>query len=547
MLGYADVAPYYPYEMPREMAAAGYAAASIGKNHYYNQAWMPNATTPPPTHGWPQQWLYDGLGDGETSQEVDTYDRWFAAVSGGQDPLATGKPDMDWNSWRGAPYVYEEDWHPTAWVGSTARTWLANYSASGSEKPFFLKVSFHRPHSPYDPPARLLNATLPRDLPPVRAGGNWDADLAGPSQWCGPSDPDAWCGAMPDPHFTVARRAYRANIKFVDEQIGALLSDLDSHGLANNTWVLFVSDHGDGQGDHHLWRKSFPYEVSTHVPGILAWPRGTPAAIPAGASIPLLGELRDIFPTVLDLAGVPLPPGRVLNGSSWGCLALVDPSGAKCGPGGGPWRTTLDLEHSLIFNETNHWNSIVTQSGLKYIFRAFFPDEQLFNLTADPYELENVAGDAAYASSLASLRAILVEQFEVEGRGDAWVKNGVLQQRTAGQVYSPNFPADPPPQPLQPIIPGPPCTTWFNTSGAGGYYRNADGANGQIGPFSGLRLEEALKWCCASLQCAGFDWDFDATSGLGSGYYKQNALGGWTDSTVYVGYYKPGQVPGENL
>jgi hypothetical protein len=102
---------------------------------------MPNATTPPPTHGWPQQWLYDGLGDGETSQEVDTYDRWFAAVSGGQDPLATGKPDMDWNSWRGAPYVYEEDWHPTAWVGSTARTWLANYSASGSEKPFFLKVS----------------------------------------------------------------------------------------------------------------------------------------------------------------------------------------------------------------------------------------------------------------------------------------------------------------------------------------------------------------------------------------------------------------------
>lgn len=74
-------------------------------------------------------------------------------------------------------------------------------------------------------------------------------------------------------------------------------------------------------------------------------------AVPGGFVSPLLGELRDIFPTVLDLADVPLPPGRVLNGSSWVCIVLSDPSGQKCGPGGSPWRSTLDLEHTLLFNE----------------------------------------------------------------------------------------------------------------------------------------------------------------------------------------------------
>jgi hypothetical protein len=73
---------------------------------------------------------------------------------------------------------------------------------------------------------------------------------------------------------------------------------------------------------------------------------------------------------------------------------------------------------------------------------------------------------------------------------------------------------------------------------------NAYGAEGQLGSFSALKLEDALAWCCSSLACAGLDWDFDAASGTGSGYYKRNALGGWTDSGQYIGFYKPGQVPG---
>ena len=157
--------------------------------------------------------------------------------------------------------------------------------------------------------------------------------------------------------------------------------------------------------------------------------------------------------------------------------------------------------------------------------------------------MKNVVNDPQYADVLVALRSQLVDQFVAEGRGTDWVKDGVLQQRVAGQVYSPNFPPSGPPPGVQALIPGPPCT-WFNTSGAGGYYRNAFGPQGMLGPFKNEKLDAALSWCCASLSCAGFDWDFDPTSGLGSGFYKQNALGGWTDSSVYVGFYKEGQVPG---
>jgi hypothetical protein len=64
---------------------------------------MPNASSPPPSHGWSEQHLYDGLGDGmdpgkADGGEFDDYDEYFANATGGKDPLATGKPHMDWNS-----------------------------------------------------------------------------------------------------------------------------------------------------------------------------------------------------------------------------------------------------------------------------------------------------------------------------------------------------------------------------------------------------------------------------------------------------------------
>jgi len=110
----------------------------------------------------------------------------------------------------------------------------------------------------------------------------------------------------------IARRAYLANVKFVDEAVGTVMAQLEASGLSENTWVLFVSDHGDGQGEHHLWRKTFPYELSAHVPGIIAWPVGASVRASVGSVTPLLAELRDIFPVRARVCVPPPPPPLLL-------------------------------------------------------------------------------------------------------------------------------------------------------------------------------------------------------------------------------------------
>ena len=107
------------------------------------------------------------------------------------------------NSCQKAPYVFAEYLHPTAWVGQQAVDWISNASKT---VPWFLKISFHRPHSPYDPPVRVLNATKASDLPTVQlAVDGWDNVFRG-----GADDPPG-CGPVGAPrgplhagHSTVA-------------------------------------------------------------------------------------------------------------------------------------------------------------------------------------------------------------------------------------------------------------------------------------------------------------------------------------------------------
>mmetsp|Transcript_9473 Transcript_9473/g.26458 ORF Transcript_9473/g.26458 Transcript_9473/m.26458 type:complete len:530 (-) Transcript_9473:73-1662(-) len=87
----------------------------------------------------------------------------------------------------------------------------------------------------------------------------------------------------------------------------------------------------------------------------------------------------------------------------------------------------------------------------------------------------------------------------------------------------------------QPDITGPPCTSWHETSG--GYLEACGGAAGNVGTFFGLTVDEAKEACCNNLECAGFDFS------NGSGYYKGNAMCGFTTNAAYAGYTKPAQVP----
>eukprot|EP01049_Picozoa_sp_SAG25_P006198 SAG25_NODE_455_length_7865_cov_2.578032_5_plen_146_part_00 len=140
--------------------------------------------------------------------------------------------------------------------------------------------------------------------------------------------------------------------------------DVFSHGVI----ILWAADHGDGQSDHFHWRKGFPYEFASHVPWMLRWPKNDPraAAWERGRTITDVVELRDVFPTMLDAAGVlrgpksVVPPGYKMDGDSLLCLLGAPKSSGEEGEKGataaakystcrgGAWRPHLDLEHFRV-------------------------------------------------------------------------------------------------------------------------------------------------------------------------------------------------------
>eukprot|EP00041_Stephanoeca_diplocostata_P024170 m.605606 g.605606 ORF g.605606 m.605606 type:complete len:717 (+) comp22466_c0_seq1:74-2224(+) len=546
MLGYGTVAPRYAVEMPRILADAGYTTASFGKDHF---GW--NATSNKGiAHGYENTMLYDGLGSWKEkavhhwSGEYDEYNQWFATQMPDKDPEATldeqgaarGGANDGWNGWHGAAYIYDEFYHPTAWVGRLAVNFIKDY-LSNHTNPFFLKVSFHRPHSPYDPPKRVLDKFDAATLPPIVTGDTWDLRFRGSKgdpPGCGPS-PDAWCGLMPVNESDVSRCAYYASVSFVDEQIVQIYNALNTTGLLDNTYIIFSADHGDGQGEHYHWRKGFPYEFSSHVPMLVRWPDSEVTkrsiTLARGTMITdLVTELRDVLHTVVDAAqataSVPAGSFQAEDGKSMLCL-LQDPTGQKCSYAlnPGPWRQVLDLEHSTCYNETNHWNAL-TDGRMKYVFRAFFADEQLFNLTADPYEVHELSQDAAYATELKTWRQRMVSQFQHEGRGSDWVSSsGVLMQRLSGQTYSPHYPHGPP------AVAGDKIALDVNSGGDDQWFINAT-ANGtslfrlQVNPTLCLALTNGstliVDVCDATESAQQFALMPQPTDISGEGQYQYN-------------------------
>lgn len=432
MLGYGDVAPHgYDVDLSRLLQDAGYETAVIGKNHF---GW--NATTAQGIpHGYETMYLYDGL-----SGYPDDYYKFFKSILPNEDPMKTG---LEWNDWASRTYVFDEALHPTSWTGRQVLSYLRNRTATrtttghSKDQPFFLKLSFHRPHSPYDPPQRWLDRVNTSAVALPHVGGNWDV-VYQHTKGCGGRD--AWCGLFDDKDVLKTRAAYLASIMMVDDWIGRVYDAIQE--LAPNTFFIVTSDHGDMQGDHNLWRKGYPYEGSSHIPMLIAWPEGSKLVPESkrGTHVNAVVELRDVMPTIAEIAGVELsrsPRDTEVNpGQSMLCLL----SESSC-----QWRPYLDLEHNRVYNITVHWNAL-TNGRQKYVFHANSGDEQLFDLTRDPYERFNQVMNKDYAFDLALWRSRLVKQFRTEGRGPKWVsQNGILQRRSEGQLYSPHYPGRAPP------------------------------------------------------------------------------------------------------
>ncbi|MCC6857529.1 MAG: arylsulfatase [Bryobacterales bacterium] len=404
MLGYGRVAQKYPFEKPQALRDAGFHTFAVGKNHFHPQRHP---------HGY-EHVMLDESGRAESPEFRSDYRSWFHSEAPGEDPDATG---IGWNDYRAKAYVLPERLHPTRWTGDVAVRFLESYNRS---EPFFLKVSFARPHSPYDPPERFFrmyeNAAIPRP-----AAGAWAAR----NETRNDGSFNIWRGNLGEEQARHSRKGYYGSVSFVDEQVGRILDTLEKRGLLDRTLILYFSDHGDMTGDHHLWRKGYAYEPAARIPMLMRWPEGL-ATARRGTVFQQPVELRDVLPTLLDAASIRTE--RRLDGASLLRLASSNGSG---------WREFIDLEHDICYDRSNHWNAL-TDGRWKYIYHALDGAEQLFDLTRDRQELRDLSGEAGAQETLRLWRGRLIQH--LAGRGEPFVRGGGLAPRPESTLYSPHYP-----------------------------------------------------------------------------------------------------------
>jgi len=282
------------------------------------------------------------------------------------------------------PYVFEgpEDMTHTAFVIEETLTYLQQRDA---RHPFFAIAGIYAPHTPLNPPARFVELYDPETLPLPHK----DVD-PGSVPWRDMG--------LTDDHWRTVKAYYYALITHVDDQVGRLLRYLDESGLAEDTLVIFTSDHGEHLGDHGLIQKGPPgLDSCVHVPLTLSFPGRF-----GGQKHAELIEAVDLAPTILDYCGVQSPP--FFQGRSFRFLL----EGDDYEP-----RASAYIEHKDPFNRS--WKTVRTHE-FKYC-AANNGSELLYDLVADPHEQRNVAVDPAYADALHAMRHELLRRwFTVENQ-----------------------------------------------------------------------------------------------------------------------------------
>ncbi len=392
-VGYRDEVPWqYPTTLAGTFAAAGYHTQCVGKMHVWPRRNL---------LGFHNVVLHDGyLHQARTAWQdqglVDDYLPWFREQvhSPYADYLDTG---LGCNGYAVQPWPHHELLHPMAWVTTQSIDFLRRRDDS---RPFFLKVSYHRPHPPLDPPPSCLQRYLDKPLPLLPLG-DWvqhELPTAHGLDSPVPSRPD---------QVDLARRAYYAQLTHLDLQVNRLMMGLYEHQVFENTVVMMVADHGDMLYDHRLVAKALPFDGSARVPFLLRLPRQMWSTPGGGRVIDQPVELCDVFPTLCDATGVPVPAG--LDGAS--VLPL-------CRGEDTPWRQWLHGEHAYG-DRSNHW---LTDGRWKYAWFSQTGRELLFDLAADPQECCDLS--AAQPDRLAIWRERLIG--ELRERPEGYVAAGQL-------------------------------------------------------------------------------------------------------------------------
>lgn len=261
---------------------------------------------------------------------------------------------------------------------------LEEYGAS--RQPFFLAVGFFRPHTPYVAPRKYFDL-YPVDKITLPELHDQDQRREPAAAYASLKPEEA---AMSDTLRRQAIQGYRASISFIDAQVGRVVDALDRLGLAENTVIVFTSDHGYHIYEHGLWQKMSLFENSARVPLIVVAP-GTKK----GTTAVTMSEMVDIYPTIADLCG--LTPPDYVDGVSLR-PALADPHAIVKTYAFSQLRRNEKDSYSV---RTSQWRYTQWEGGAA--------GEQLYDMRDDPGETMNLAADPKYASVVAELRQRLAE------------------------------------------------------------------------------------------------------------------------------------------
>lgn len=310
-----------------------------------------------------------------------------------------------------APVTEAHDVPDTAYrdgqIANLAAAMLRDHAAS--DQPFFLAVGFWRPHLPFVAPKKYWDLYDPQAIPmpvPSAAPANVPAIAMHSSR-----EIKGYGGTPKDREFTEQeirhfRHGYYAAISFMDAQIGEILDALDESGQADDTIIVFTSDHGFHIGEQTLWGKTSNFELDARVPLIIADPSRTAGH---GKKTDAISELVDLYPTLADLAGISEDLSETLEGES---LAAVvnDPSASV--------KQAAFTQHQQPFygNRSNWkaWGYSMRTDRWRYtqwrgIDGGKVIARELYDYKNDPAETHNVINDPNLRHTITQLEAKLAE------------------------------------------------------------------------------------------------------------------------------------------
>lgn len=322
-----------------------------------------------------------------TVRTVDEEGFWLyewerVAAGAGELPEIDVPYYMDWGAFpEGEPFPDEE-----------VTDWAVDQLSRDQEQPFFLAVGIFRPHIPWFVPEPFFDL-YPLDDVLLPEPGDWRQGLPEAGQRMGAERRvwHRWIEANGE--WSRAVQGYLASISFADAQVGRLLDALEASGRAEDTIIVLWSDHGFHLGERETWEKFTLWEESTRVPFFVV----APGHVEPGSRSARAVDLLDVYPTLVELTGVPAPAHEFEGGSltPW----FRDPARLRDRPA---ISTFARGQHTV---RTDRWRYIRYRDG----------SGELYDHDSDPEERTNLVADPMYADTVAALARWLAPILEAEG------------------------------------------------------------------------------------------------------------------------------------